>query len=929
MKKKRKITHIFFILMLFSIIVTATLITALYLFNSYNEHRKLLKIKRENFEKKQKELLFVQVDNAVSMVRTQRNKLIEDTKLQIKVRVDTIYGILNNLYKKYDGKITPEEFRQKASEVLTPLQYNDQLKSYFIADLKGTEILYPLRPEYEGVNMLDFQSLDGRYVVREMIQLVKEKGHGFLTYKWDKTNGKKRYLDYIAYVKLFKPLNWYIGLGTGYYNEEEKLKEKLVKKLAKIRYGKNRLGYLFVNTYDGVDLVAEYLEGKKKDNNNWDITDPNGIKIVQEERKAAIKPEGGYIKYTWINPATGKFGKKIAFVKGIPEWRWMIGAGVYLDDIEEELNIISYAYNKLLYKNILQAFLFVTLIFALLLPLIYIVQKSLKKEFSQFLEVFDVALLEGKKIDKSKIMFSEFDNLAGNINRILEEKAKSELQLAESEKKYRSLFESATDAVIILDTDMNILDVNSTMLKMYEIDSKENAIAFNLEELSGDMEQTKQISKLWDKMLQGDELSFEWKAKKPTKNKVFDALVSAKKVSLEGRDLVIINVKDITLQKQTEEELLKIKKLESLGILAGGIAHDFNNLLSGIFGHLSIIKTKTDKANPIYNNILSAEKAMERTVDLTKQLLTFAKGGEPVKETVDIGKLIEETAGFTMHGSAVKLITHIADNLYSAKVDRGQISQVIANLIINGCQAMGNVGEIVICAENFNNKELIKPTLEKGCYVKISVQDKGCGIKSEIIKKIFDPYFTTKSKGTGLGLASSFSIIKKHGGLIEVESEVGKGSTFTVFLKAYSQKLAEQNDNDNFRPDIKKKNIKVLLMDDEEFILAMACEMLQSLGHICDTVSKGEDAIVKYKSELNAGSKFDLVIMDLTVPGGMGGKDAVKELLKIDKDVVAVVSSGYSNDPVMSNYREYGFSAVIAKPYTIEQLEKTIVNLFG
>jgi len=933
MKKKLKLSFIILVFIIISVFVSFFLTTFVHLYKDYIQYEKTTKNLLTEFEHDQKQLITKEVCDAVALINKEKQKLIDDTKLRIKVRVDTIFGIINNLYKESEGKVTSIEFKKKLEKILFPLEFNDQLRNYFIADLNGVEILYPNKKEWEGKNLLNFKSFDNKYIVKEMIDLVKTKKEGYLYYKWNKgkINGVSENLDYIAYVKLFKPLNWYIGLGTDCKNEEDILKKNLIKQLSKIRYGKNGLGYLFVNSFKGVDLIGELLNGKDKANNNWEIKDINGIKVVQEERKAAEKENGDYIHYTWLNPKTHQNGKKIAYIKGIKDWKWMVGAGIYLNDIEEDLNIMAATYRKKMVINALQTLLFSILIILMLIPLIIIIQRMLNEEFTKFIELFDIALSSGNPIDKSKIRFSEIEKLSVDVNEILQEKLKSEIKLEESEEKYRSLFESATDAVLLVGQRMKILDANNTMLKMFHLDSKDEALQLTIrDDLSAPDAPVDKLKELWVEVMKGEELVFEWKAMRPKEKSYFDTLVSLKKASLGESDLVIATVKDITKQKRIEEELLKIRKLESLGVLAGGIAHDFNNLLSGIFGHISIIKIKTDKNEKIYKNVIAVEGAMERAVDLTRQLLTFSKGGSPIKEIIDIKNLISESAEFSMRGSNIKLVTNIAENLKLAKVDKGQLTQVISNLVINGCQAMENGGEITISAENFDNINFKKHTLSEGMFIKIQIKDSGCGIGKENLKKIFDPYFTTKKTGSGLGLASCFSIIKKHNGLIEVLSETGRGSIFTVFIEAIDDKLikgvlsSHKDEKDNAEVSKNEKTFNILVMDDEEYILEMLSEMIDVLGHNCDTVSDGDKAIVKFQESLKKNQMYDLVILDLTVPGGVGGEEAIKKLLKLKKNIKVIVSSGYSNDTVMAHYKEYGFCAVIKKPYTIKKLEETI-----
>ncbi|HMB20853.1 MAG TPA: 7TM diverse intracellular signaling domain-containing protein [Spirochaetota bacterium] len=387
---------------------------------------------------------------------------------------------------------------------------------------------------------------------------------------------------------------------------------------------------------------------------------------------------------------------------------------------------------------------------------------------------------------------------------------------------------------------------------------------------------------------------------------------------------VVLAIRDVTDKHQFEQEILKMSKLESLSVLAGGIAHDFNNLLTAILGNLSLAKIKmTDDSEP-FPILQKIEQAAQRAVDLTRQLLAFAKGGEPIKEITSIVDLIRETVSFILAGSGVNCEFDIQDGLWSVDIDTGQISQVLNNIIINAMQAMPEGGTIYIVARNYEGK--LDVPLPEGKYVTFSIEDEGPGIPKKILNKIFDPYFTTKDYGTGLGLASSYSIIKRHGGHIKVESQEDGGTTFRIYLRASSQDVKKSDDVYQVNT---QQSGRVLIMDDEEYICDVSSHMLEYLGYEVKCVKTGEEAIDEYKKARQENNPFGAVIMDLTIPGGMGGKEAVGELLKIDPDINAIVSSGYSNDPIMANHRAYGFKDVITKPFRLSDITKVLNRVLG
>ncbi|MEJ2568724.1 MAG: ATP-binding protein, partial [candidate division WOR-3 bacterium] len=378
---------------------------------------------------------------------------------------------------------------------------------------------------------------------------------------------------------------------------------------------------------------------------------------------------------------------------------------------------------------------------------------------------------------------------------------------------------------------------------------------------------------------------------------------TAVKSMKEGKkEYIFVFAHDITEEKEIEKERQKIQKLESIGILAGGIAHDFNNFLSGIIGNISLAILEAKDNNELVKILNDAKEATDMAKNLTRQLLTFSSGGAPIKETTSIANIIKETAEFNLRGSNVRSFYDIPEDIWKVDVDKNQISQVISNLIINADQAMPEGGAIKIKLENTLIEEDTVLPLNKGNYIKITVEDKGLGIAEKHLPRIFDPYFTTKQKGSGLGLATTYSIIEKHNGYITVDSKLGMGTTFYIYLPAATGKENKIEE----KPDGEKAEMaqgRILLMDDEKIVRSALKRMLERIGYNVEFATNGEEAFEKYKKEMDLGKPFDAVILDLTIPGGMGGKETIKKLIQLDPNIKALVSSGYSNDQVMANHK--------------------------
>ena len=389
---------------------------------------------------------------------------------------------------------------------------------------------------------------------------------------------------------------------------------------------------------------------------------------------------------------------------------------------------------------------------------------------------------------------------------------------------------------------------------------------------------------------------------------------------------LVIIFRDITSEKELFAEKLKLQKLESVGVLAGGIAHDFNNLLMGISGNINLAVISGELSGRLLDLLKDADKASQRASDLTRQLIAFAKGGEPDIKVSEVHEIVKVAATFILTGTDIKCNFDIPDDLWRARIDKGQISQVIENLILNARQAMPDGGEINIAIRNITREEAAELYLDEDRYICIEISDEGVGIPQDNLSKIFDPYFTTKNKGSGLGLAMSYSIINRHKGRITAEAnENGKGTKFLISLPADGADESVPADDSADVPETKSDIIgKIMIMDDELLIRKLLSSMLVRLGYDVVTAVNGEEALSLYKESMESGDRIDIVMLDLTIPGGMGGEEAASKLLELDPDVNMIVVSGYENNPVLSNFREYGFSAALPKPFGLNDLEQAL-----
>jgi PAS domain S-box-containing protein len=386
----------------------------------------------------------------------------------------------------------------------------------------------------------------------------------------------------------------------------------------------------------------------------------------------------------------------------------------------------------------------------------------------------------------------------------------------------------------------------------------------------------------------------------------------------------VLVLRDITQRARLETELARASKLESIGLLAGGIAHDFNNLLTVVMGNLALATLDTPPNTPTAGWVREAERGLARARDLARQLLTFAKGGEPVLDSVNLAEVAREAVGFALHGAKARAVFAIEGGLWAARADKGQLGQVVQNLVLNAAQAMPEGGEVRLALRNDRLPPHPAQPLPAGDYLRLEITDTGTGIAPEHLPRVFEPYFTTKPDGNGLGLATVYSIVRRHRGHIEAESAPGRGATFRCWLPAAAGVSVAKTDSAPPLLAAPGSEGRLLFMDDEEPIRLMAEALLGRLGFTVRTAPDGEEVLRLYHEARVAGSPFDLVIMDLTVPGRMGGKETMAHLLKLDPAVKAIVSSGYSSDPVMANHRAHGFRGMMPKPYKLSDLAKVV-----
>ena len=535
---------------------------------------------------------------------------------------------------------------------------------------------------------------------------------------------------------------------------------------------------------------------------------------------------------------------------------------------------------------------------------------------------------------ENKNLIKKLEKANAGLKLEIVERKRVQEALRESERRFRDMAELLPNIICETDLNLGLTYVNNLGLETFGFTQDEFDAGINVMDLVHPEDREKAAEQVAQGLKGIGVKSSEYRVLKKDGCEITGLLNGSPIYKDDQVTGIRISLTDITEQKNMQEEALKAKKLESLGLLAGGIAHDFNNLMTSVVGNISLARMEMKPESKAFRNLVEAEKASIRTKELTARLITFSEGGGPVKETVSIGDLVKGAVGSSLKSSDIDAGFSIPDDISPVEADEEQMKQVIHNVVTNAQEAMAGQGSINVSCENIDIGEKDTLTLKDGQYVKISIEDQGPGIPEEDLIRIFDPYFSTKEMGTqkgmGLGLAVSDSIVKKHDGLITVESELGRGTTLSIYLPAGSAESqapgARRLEVDSQSTIVNRQSTiqRVLVMDDEEMVRNVTAAMLGHIGYEVELAVDGVEAIKMYKGAMESGKAYEAVILDLTNKIGMGGVETIGRLLKIDPDVKAIVATGYSSDPILSNFREHGFRGSLSKPFTLDELKTTL-----
>ena len=918
------------------LVVLGVVIIALDLSGSYREAQQRAEQMRADYIDQQCQRIRCEVERVVKLVDYETSQIVARQQSKIRTRVYEAYAIAEHIYQRNSGSKSPAEIRQLVIDAIRPIRYDNGEGYFFITGLDGTEYLFADHPDLENTNMLDVQDVQGNYVIRDMIDIARETGEGFCRYCWTKPDLPGNSHRKISYVKRFQPYDWFIGSGVYLDGIEEAMREIIGLYVETHRFGPQRQGYVFIldllDINGGKNFAIMYANPNRPDIVGQyisdDLQDAKG-KMFRREFLKGLRDHGEcYVDYWYKKFDQPDPNPKTSFFKLAGDGRFIVAAGVYLDDVEEKILAMQAGINTEVKQNMLVFSLAVAATILTFVILLNWLSRRMKNDFSLLADFFGRAVYSSEAIRRDRVRFVELDQLAGFANRMLEDKAGAQKALYDEREQLLVTLNAIIDGVITVDNAGHIELMNQVAEELTGWTQDETAGKVLSDIFKGDFTENFLSSGGFPAPLCTEEKLTnagmgQLVSKDGTAYRISASSAPILDVSGVQRGQVIV-FRDETERLKTEEELFKARKLESVGLLAGGIAHDFNNILAGLFGNIELARRKIPQGHEASPYLKLAHDSLERATGLTKQLLTFAKGGDPLLEAVSLQQVIDNVIQFNLSGSRVKADIKLPDDLWPVKADRGQLGQVLGNLTLNAKQAMPLGGLLKVTAENLPFSESRNPGKISTDCIKLRIADEGIGMTADVLDKIFDPYFTTKQSGSGLGLATVRSIIDKHSGHITVDSRVGEGTVFTLYLPA-DHALGQKGSTDSPQSETPSAAAgRILVVDDDKVVQNVLGEMLQILGYAVDIVDEGAHAIERYDAAKRAGSPYVAVIMDLTIPGGMGGKEATEGILFRDPQARVIAASGYSTDPIMAHYEQYRFSGRITKPFQLEDLRREL-----
>ena len=920
MKTKYGITQTFLYGMMFLAIISVGLVGYFWIADEYNGFKKEEVTLREEYVENQKNLIKNETERVIGYINYKKSQAEARLKQVIRSRTNEAYAIASHLYNKHQAVLDSTRIQEIIKDALRPIRYNSQRGYFFITRLDGVEILFADRPEMEGLNLIDMQDTQGKYVIRDMIGIIRRSGKGFYRYTWTKPNKIGKDFPKIAYITHFEPFDWLIGTGEYLDDVVRDIQHEVLQRIGKITFGNK--GYIFAGQWDGFSL-----SGPAKGRNMIDITDVNGIKIVQQLIRVS-KSGGGYVSYVMPKIDSDVTYKKLSYTTAIPEWKWYVGAGVNVDKIEHIIDQKRLALQNRVRNHILRVISILLAILIVILMVVRFVSNKTKKSFNLFAKFFAKAATESVKIESKMLPFTEFEVLAQSANRMIRERNTFENALRESERNYRELVQSANSIILRMDTEGKVIFFNKYAQEYFGY-REEDIIGKNVigtivpqrDSAGSDLAlMIKEIGTYPERYIANENENIRHNGERVRVAWMNKAIYTD---NGEVKEILCVGI-DVTEKWQLEKRLSQAQKMEAIGTLAGGIAHDFNNILSAIIGYTELALIDIPEGSELRNNLQQVLKAGGRAKELVQQILTFGRQRDQEQQPVRVNLIVNEALKL-LRASLPSTITirHKIQSDLAVMSDPTNIHQVLMNLCTNASYAMRDQGGAlgVFLTDTDITSEFTKqhPGMNPGTFILLIVSDTGHGMPPEVLERIFDPFFTTKRKGegTGMGLSVVHGIVKSHGGTIIVESTPEVGSTFYVYLPAIETDSVAQAKSANI---MVTGTERILFVDDEAFQADIGRQMLERLGYQVTTQTNSLDALTLFRKNPEA---FDLVITDMTMPH-MTGDILAQKMMSVRPDIPIIVCTGYSERINKKKVKEMGIKELALKPVVMQDIADMI-----
>ena len=919
------------------VVVILTLVLPLgsiWIIQYYNESKSAIAQFRGQSIQLQKERLREQVSDVIEFIEYKRSLTETRTRESLRNRAYDAHAIASRIYDQFHGQIPDERIRALIREALRPVRFNHGRGYYFAVAMDGIEQLFADRPEFEGQNMLGMQDTRGAYVIRDMIELVRERDEGFYSYTWTKPEAAGRDYLKVSFLKYFAPLDWFFGTGEYLDDMERDLRMEALERLRRKRFGEHR--YVLIVQSDGViqshrrpDLIGRELSSLADENTN-DIP----------ARLLEIANNGsGFVEYDSPKLGSEERVPKILFFERYEPWGWIVATSIDLDGIEQLIadktasleNQIGWTVFRILLG------LFAGTGIALLISIHF--SRRLKSEFDVFSRFFASAEQADAKIAVRELAFDELKVLAESTNTMLERRALMEDALKESTQVSRDILNSIPSGVYIYQFEppdrFVLLDANPAAEQLTGITAKEwRGKEFNEmwpeARKSGIAEACLSVVKTGE-TVQVEELHYE-DERLAGAFAMYVFLMPSERVGVAFENITERKVAERERAK-LEEQLRQAQKMEAVGQLAGGIAHDFNNLLQGVLGYSEMAKSGLLPDDRRFQDMEQVVKAAKRAATLTRQLLAFSRRQMIRPENIDLRRLIEDLSEMLRRviGEHIALNLKLADNTGTVHADPGTVEQILMNLCVNARDAMPSGGEIVIETDRVTldetfcqadptfNEKLCQatPWVAEGDYTLLSVTDSGTGMPSDVTERIFEPFFTTKDvgKGTGLGLSMVYGIVKQHRGIIHCDSELGKGTCFKIYLP--SAACVEATDGPQRGAPARTRGAEtILLAEDEELVRNLAARVLRENGYQVLVARDGQEALHLFDEHRE---DIQFALLDVVMPK-VGGREVYSAIHAKKPEIPILFSSGYSKNAIHPGFVLEEGAETIQKPYSPDTL---------